>query len=80
MTIAKTHDEFVCRGCRRLIFSFPPDSPAVSQGLCGMCVSLPGWFDDPELRDILDPELEAAQAEARAWQEMQTAKRAKQAR
>jgi hypothetical protein len=65
--VQRTHDEFVCMSCRRLIQSFPAFLPPGADGLCGMCLHAPGWHNDPDLRDILDPDLAGAQADAAAW-------------
>jgi hypothetical protein len=51
--------EFECCECRRHIIAVAarqsPEPP-----LCAECLFLPGWPDDPRLRAIFNPELEAA--------------------
>ena len=45
--------EFDCTGCGRHIISLcePPGMPDI----CGLCMWMPGWFKDPQLRERLDP-------------------------
>ena len=58
-------DEFDCIECGAHVFAFgrvPREMP-----LCATCISMPGWFRDPQLRAILDPEhdgLEVCEREA----------------
>jgi hypothetical protein len=66
-----SHDEFVCRGCGRLIYSFPAGSALWAEYLCGMCHAMPNWHADPRLRARIDPDLEAAQRDAADWQKDQ---------
>jgi len=49
--------EFDCAECGRHIFRFgaPAELP-----LCAHCIHLPGWFEDPELQRILDPDWRGA--------------------
>ena len=70
MTPGITADEFVCRDCRRLIIVFPATRDAAAR-ICSMCRALPGWAEDPRRRDLIDPELAAAQADAAAWASLQ---------
>lgn len=46
--------EFDCVECGRHIVQIVGDldTPA----LCALCMTVPGWHDDPELRQRLDPE------------------------
>ena len=48
--------EFDCVECKRHIIRFvePDGSPA----LCAECLCLPGWFETPLIRGLLDPEME----------------------
>ncbi len=47
--------EYDCCDCGRHILNFTYD--AVPQPpLCGACLLVPGWFDVPELRRIIDPD------------------------
>lgn len=45
--------EFDCIECRRhmIVLCEPPDMPDI----CGICLHMPGWFNDPVLRVMLDP-------------------------
>jgi hypothetical protein len=45
--------EFICAECGTPIWSAIPLT-ATQPRLCATCISLPGWFEDPELRRILD--------------------------
>lgn len=45
--------EFICAECGTPIWrpiALKPDEPR----LCANCVHLPGWFNDPDLRNALD--------------------------
>ena len=46
-------DEFDCIECGRhiIVICAPPNMPA----LCAICITMPGWFNDPQLRERLDP-------------------------
>lgn len=47
--------EFDCCECDRHVFRVP----GLSEGelpLCALCLAIPGWFRDPELRALLDPD------------------------
>jgi hypothetical protein len=46
-------DEFDCIECGRHIILFC--GPATHHR-CAACVCLPGWFNDPELARVLDPD------------------------
>lgn len=46
--------EFDCCECRSHIVLIAGDRP--EPPLCAMCQSLPGWFRDPQLRELLDPD------------------------
>lgn len=46
--------EFDCVECGRHIISLQTWEPTFC--LCGMCIMMPGWYDDPRLREVLDPE------------------------
>lgn len=46
--------EFDCAECERHIIQF--GGLANEFCLCATCVMLPGWFNDPELRGILEPD------------------------
>lgn len=49
-------EEFDCCECGRHIIRFIPEPPGLVK-LCAQCITLPGWFNDPELVAILDPEM-----------------------
>lgn len=49
-------DEFDCAECGRHIVRFPCGEPALDPPLCGHCIIIPGWYRDPRLADIFDPE------------------------
>ena len=52
--------EFDCSECRRHIVSICGPRPAVDgSDRCAACMSIPGWFNEPELRRILDPDGDA---------------------
>lgn len=46
--------EFDCVECGRHIIVFA--SPWRDTQLCAICISTPGWFRDPRLREIIDPD------------------------
>jgi hypothetical protein len=48
--------EFDCCECGRHIIAIIADSPGVAFGLCCQCLSMPGWFRDPQLRTVIDPD------------------------
>jgi hypothetical protein len=51
--------EFDCTECGRRIIRFGLNPAFELSGvfkLCGICITLPGWFRDPELRVRLDPD------------------------
>lgn len=49
------HSEaFQCIECRRHIVRMVP-MPELGH-LCGSCIHMPGWYRDPELREIWDPD------------------------
>ncbi len=55
------HDEHVrafdCSECGRHIISICGPRPALDgSDRCAACMSMPGWFLDPELRRVLDPD------------------------
>lgn len=43
--------EFDCTDCGQHIFSYSPAYPAETR--CMTCIWLPGWFKDPQLRELL---------------------------
>ena len=47
-----TERAFECIDCGRHIVAFGPDT----MSYCAACIALPGWFDDPVLRQRLDPD------------------------
>ena len=59
-------DEFDCCECGRhiiVVVGVIPDRLS----LCAVCISMPGWFRDPRLREILDADhdgLEVCEREA----------------
>lgn len=55
--------EFDCVGCGRHIvrFAAPPGADT-----CAECTFSPGWFRDPELVALLDPDYRGPEAEAAA--------------
>ena len=46
---------FTCRECGRLVITRGqlPDPP-----LCALCITLPGWHENPEIQVRLDPSLD----------------------
>jgi hypothetical protein len=48
--------EFCCVDCRRLIIAFPAGDPVWSEGRCSACQTMPGWYNDPQLRRIFEPD------------------------
>ena len=46
--------EFDCVECGQHVIQFGADLDRPA--LCANCMTLPGWFNEPELRRILDPE------------------------
>jgi hypothetical protein len=44
--------EFDCCECGIHIIQMIPDDSV----LCVTCIFMPGWYRDPKLRDIMDPE------------------------
>lgn len=46
--------EFDCCECGRHIILVSGELR--EPPLCAACISLPGWFRDPKIRDIIDPE------------------------
>lgn len=49
--------EFDCVGCGRHIVSFGNLTlSAAHPDTCAACWSIPGWFNDPEVARILDPD------------------------
>jgi hypothetical protein len=53
--------EFDCAECGRHIVRFMDDGPS---RLCAECTTLPGWFKDPRLREMLDPGYDLSEAPA----------------
>lgn len=52
MTLSGGPNEFDCIECGRHILRWgPPDDP-----VCAECLHLPGWFRNPEIAAMLDPE------------------------
>jgi len=49
--------EFDCSECKRHIVQVA--GPVSQFHLCAECTALPGWFKIPELRERLDPDMEA---------------------
>lgn len=45
--------EFDCIECGRHIIQFCGPSP---MKLCAACLTIPGWYRDPRLRAVLDPD------------------------
>jgi hypothetical protein len=45
--------EFDCSDCGRHIISLTGPAPF---NICAACMALPGWFHDPNLARILDPD------------------------
>lgn len=43
--------EFTCSECGREIVRFDRAPPAF--GLCALCLMVPGWYREPELRERL---------------------------
>lgn len=46
-------NEFDCLECGRHIIRFA--APEGQPKLCAMCTMMPGWFRNPDLRELLDP-------------------------
>lgn len=46
-------EEFDCCECGRLIRIIPD---LLTGPICAACLMMPGWFRDPEIRAVLDPE------------------------
>lgn len=60
MTLMTHTREFDCIECGRHIISIgaaPWDAE-----ICCMCVHMPGWFRNPDLRAVLDPDMTLADA------------------
>jgi len=53
MDQTNAHD-FVCVECGRQIWRAIPLMDGEVR-MCAECIMIPGWFDDTELRRILDP-------------------------
>jgi hypothetical protein len=51
-----TSVEFRCSECGRHIIQICGPDPATTFHLCAACLALPGWHNDPELRQRLDPD------------------------
>jgi len=49
--MTRTCDEFICRSCGRLIYSFPRAERAPVQ--CAVCAWLDEWIADPAKREKL---------------------------
>jgi len=47
-----TEREFVCTDCGRRILAFGKDTISY----CAACIVLPGWFDEPKLRQRINPD------------------------
>jgi hypothetical protein len=48
--------EFVCSDCSRYIIQICGPPPGSRFGLCAACLTIPGWYSVPELRELIDPE------------------------
>ncbi len=48
--------QFDCAECRRHIVVLSGRERWKVEGLCLICQQLPGWFTDPELRRMFDPD------------------------
>jgi DNA-directed RNA polymerase subunit RPC12/RpoP len=48
-----SHEAFDCVECGRHVLRF---APAPDVKLCANCVSMPGWFEDPEVCALFDPD------------------------
>lgn len=46
--------EFDCTECERRIVQL--GGPINEFRLCAACLALPGWFNDPYLRRVIDPD------------------------
>ena len=53
----KISGEFDCSECGRHIIQIC--GPVNLFHLCAACMTIPGWYKIPELRERLDPEMEA---------------------
>lgn len=50
--------EFDCTDCGRHIIAITEDKPPEGP-FCATCLHLPGWFRDPVLRKMFDPDMPA---------------------
>lgn len=48
--------EFDCKECGRHIVVLTGRESWKCEGLCSLCVHLPAWFNDPDLRAVFDPD------------------------
>lgn len=55
--------EFICVECGRQIVRFTAPDDA-EPDLCGACLTIPGWFRDPVLREHIDPDHDGREAGA----------------
>jgi hypothetical protein len=53
--LVERETEFDCIECGRHIVRLA--APADQPKLCAACITMPGWFRDPKLRAIIDPDL-----------------------
>lgn len=54
LSAGENAEEFDCVECGRHIIALPYD--VWKMKMCAMCLHMPGWFNDPKLRKMLDPE------------------------
>jgi hypothetical protein len=47
--------EFICTECGAHVITIVEDKPPYG-AICAHCLHMPGWFNDPQLVAIFDPE------------------------
>ena len=53
--------DYTCCECGRAITLITSDEPP-EPPLCAACLMMPGWFRDPRIREILDPDHDGREA------------------